>query len=136
MLRHSASPRAYGRMFPCVSRDHLSVHSICYYFSIAFTGERGLSSDNNNGGDGTAASSPLTVCQLGEVSPEGEIVAAVRPGGKGRLAHPGVPPISGGRRRQQRRQKQLWKGGGGDKDKSAEAALEGPYRPSLEPTRY
>ena len=87
-----------GEFSPCVFRNDFFMHSPCYSLAIALTGE-GLRSSNNEGGsEGTSAFSPRPVGRGGEGSPEGDVVAAARTRGKGRLPHPGGPPIYGGRR--------------------------------------
>ena len=59
-------------------------------------GEGGRSSDkdDNDDNDGTAAYSTCPVEQGEEVSDEGDVVTAAHTGGKGRVTHPGGPPIS------------------------------------------
>ena len=59
--RHSASSRAAGDFFPCVSRDHFSMHSPCSSFTVASTGEGGRRSNDDGGGDGPAAAAPRPV---------------------------------------------------------------------------
>ena len=77
------------------------MHSLCSYFAIASTGERGQHSDDANCGYGPAAAAPRPVVQGGEVSPDGDVVAAANHGGKGCVHHPGVAqqerPQKGGR---------------------------------------
>ena len=76
------------------------MNSPCSYFAITLAGEGKRSSEDNGNGDGTTASYTALLDEGGG-SPEVDVVAAARPGGKGREPHPGVPPISDGKRRQQ-----------------------------------
>ena len=64
------------------------MHSPRSSFAIASTAEGGRSSDDDEGGDGTSASSPRPIGRGGGVLPEGDVVAAARPGEKGRVPHP------------------------------------------------
>ena len=109
-----AIPRHHAPLeecFPFVLRNHLTMYSPCSYFDISSTGEGGQISNKDGGGEGTADSPPLPVVRGGKGSPEGDVVAATRPGGKCRVPHPGGPPIYGGQRRQRQQQKSPRKGG-------------------------
>ena len=66
------------------------MHSTCSHFAVASTGEGRRSSDDDNGGDSPAAADSHPVGQGGEGSPEGDIIADARPGGKGRVLHHGA----------------------------------------------
>ena len=58
----------------------------------------GRSRENGGGGDGTTTTSPCPVGLGGKGSPEGDIVVDAHTSRKGRVPHPGGPPIYVGQR--------------------------------------
>ena len=56
--RHAIPRLCAQECFPCVLRNHFSMHSPCSSFAVALTGEGGRRSDDNDGGDGPAATAP------------------------------------------------------------------------------